>query len=74
MQGINLTMRKCRQEELLLAEHYQFDDVSDRILEHIIQETKDEGLVRKAIQGKWNLDKFIEEAGIERYCNQKYLT
>ena len=34
------------------AEHCQFDDVNDRILEHIIQETKNEGLVRQAIQGK----------------------
>ena len=45
------------------AQHCLFDDVNDRILEHIIQETKDEGLVRKTIQGKWDLEKFIVEAG-----------
>ena len=33
----------------------------DRILEHLIQTTKDSELVKRSIQKKWNLDQFLEE-------------
>ena len=33
-----------------------------KILEHLIQTVTDEGLVKKCIQKRWNLDRFIEEA------------
>ena len=46
------------------AEHCNFGDTKDdRILEHIIQTITDQDLIKRAIQKKWNLDRFLKEAG-----------
>ena len=36
--------------------------LDDRLLEHLIQTITDEYLIKKCIQKKWNLDRFLEEA------------
>jgi len=41
----------------------EFSDMDDRILEHLIQTVRNVNLIQKAISKKWNLEKFIEEAG-----------
>ena len=51
------------------AEHCDFEDIDDRILEHIVQHINDENLVKKTIQKKWNLEQFIEEAGEHENLN-----
>ena len=51
------------------AEHCDFEDIDDRILEHIVQHINDENLVKKTIQKKWNLEQFIEEAGERENLN-----
>ena len=51
------------------AEHCDFDDIDDRILEHIVQHINDENLVKKTIQKKWNFEQFIEEAGERENLN-----
>ena len=51
------------------AEHCDFNDIDDRILEHIVQHINDENLVKKTIQKKWNLEQFIEEAGERENLN-----
>ena len=51
------------------AEHCDFDDIDDRILEHIVQHISDENLVKKTIQKKWNFEQFIEEAGERENLN-----
>ena len=38
------------------------DQTDDRIIEHLIQTVKDNDLIKKCIQKRWNLDQFIEEA------------
>ena len=51
------------------AEHCDFDNIDDRILEHIVQHINDENLVKKTSQKKWNLEQFIEEAGERENLN-----
>lgn len=46
------------------------DQLNGRILEHLIQTIKDNDLVKKSIQKKWNLDQFIEEASQREDINQ----
>ena len=38
------------------------DQADDRILEHLIQTIKDNDLIKRCIQKRWNLEQFIEEA------------
>ena len=46
------------------AAYCEFGDAKDkRILERVIMNIKDEGLIQKAMEKKWTLDRFLEEAG-----------
>ena len=47
------------------------EQTDDRILEHLIQTIKDNELVKRSIQKKWNLDKFLEEASQREDINQQ---
>ena len=47
------------------------EQTDDRILEHLIQTIKDSELVKRSIQKKWNLDKFLEEASQREDINQQ---
>ena len=38
------------------------DQADDRILEHLIQTIRDNDLIKRCIQKRWNLEQFIEEA------------
>jgi hypothetical protein len=38
------------------------DQADDRILEHLIQTIKDNDLIKRCSQKRWNLEQFIEEA------------
>ena len=47
------------------------DQINDRILEQLIQTIQDKDLIKKSIQKKWNLDRFIEEASQREDINQQ---
>lgn len=47
------------------------EQTDDRILEHLIQTVKDNDLVKRSIQKKWNLDRFLEEASQRQDINQQ---
>ena len=60
-QGESITTYTARMREK--ARDCEFgDQTDDRILEHLVQTVKDDDLIKKCIQKRWNLDQFIDEA------------
>ena len=50
----------------------EFEDrINERILEHLIQTINDDDLIKRSIQKKWNLDRFIEDQGQREDINQQ---
>ena len=50
----------------------EFEDrINERILEHQIHTIMDDDLIKRSIQKKWYLDRFIEEASQREYINQQ---
>ena len=47
------------------------EQIDDRILEQLIQTIRNNDLIKKSIQKKWNLDRFIEEASQMEDINQQ---
>ena len=47
------------------------EQTNDRILEHLIQTVRDNDLIKRSIQKKWDLDQFIEEASQREDINQQ---
>ena len=47
------------------------EQTDDRILEHLVQTIKDNELIKRSIQKKWNLDQFLEEASQREDINQQ---
>ena len=47
------------------------EQTDERILEHVIQTTRDDDLIKRAIQKKWNLDQFVNEASQKEDINKQ---
>ena len=64
-----LSYAACLREK---AKDCEFEDrITERILVHLIQTIKDNDLIKRSIQKKWDLDRFIKEESQREDINQQ---